>query len=57
MLMEKFCAVSNKLGSVLVEKRSCVLMKSQLWALENAEKADKHGMCACWKTENGRELC
>lgn len=30
VLMEKFCAVSNKLGSVLVEKGSCVLMKGQL---------------------------
>lgn len=57
MLMEKFCAVSNKLGSVLVEKRNCVLMKSQLWALEDAEKADKHGRGARWKTKNERELC
>lgn len=57
ILMEKFCAVSNKLGSVLVEKGSCVLMKGQLWALEDTEKANKHGMGACWKTKSGRELC
>lgn len=47
MLMERFCAVSNILGSVLINERKgtvYLLIEGQLQAPEDVEKADKHGM-------------
>lgn len=52
MLMEKFCAASNKLGSVLILKRSFVSINEKP-VLENARKTSMGG-CLLENQEWGR---